>query len=376
MPSTLAPEEENSIILVPGKKGKRVLAELADFFLMLVLEMMVYALVALGIDHSPLGLAASEQIALLNEESQRSGLRIQDEENDIYSDEKLAETYVERVYAYDGTNEPTDSFYRYYCKYESPQKPLYSVERYNAEILELGQEGCIFESSGEGRVAVLSSTLRIFLKDYVEGERANADVVNAARTVKEFYSKKYQVAWAEFAQSTPYSDYLKAYTNAATKHYLMLGLGAIFSYILAGGVFYFLIPCIGKTGRAVGKRVMHLEPLGEEGEPLRWSQIFLRGTVSFLIGSFGIPFATFFVYGLDGFMLPFALFGMTALRLSLFLAFGGIFGMISTGFMIIRQDGASLSEILSHTKVFTNDVALIGAERAKIEAERAKQNEQ
>ena len=368
MPSTLAPEEENSIILVPGKKGKRVLAELADFFLMLVLEMMVYALVALGIDHSPLGRAASEQIALLNEESQRSGLRIQDEENGIYSDEKLAETYVERVYAYDGTNEPTDSFYRYYCEYESPQKPLYSVERYNTEILELGQEGCIFESSGEGRVAVLSSTLRIFLKDYVEGERANADVVNAARTVKEFYSKKYQVAWAEFAQSTPYSDYLKAYTNAATKHYLMLGLGAIFSYILAGGVFYFLIPCIGKTGRAVGKRVMHLEPLGEEGEPLKWSQIFLRGTVSFLIGSFGIPFATFFVYGLDGFMLPFALFGMTALRLSLFLAFGGIFGMISTGFMIIRQDGASLSEILSHTTVFTNDVALIGAERAKIEA--------
>ena len=196
MPSTLAPEEENSIILVPGKKGKRVLAELADFFLMLVLEMMVYALVALGIDHSPLGRAASEQIALLNEESQRSGLRIQDEENGIYSDEKLAETYVERVYAYDGTNEPTDSFYRYYCEYESPQKPLYSVERYNTEILELGQEGCIFESSGEGRVAVLSSSLRIFLKDYVEGERANADVVNAARTVKEFYSKKYQVAWA------------------------------------------------------------------------------------------------------------------------------------------------------------------------------------
>ena len=59
MPSTLVPEEENSIILVPGKKGKRVLAELADFFLMLVLEMMVYALVALGIDHSPLGRAAS-----------------------------------------------------------------------------------------------------------------------------------------------------------------------------------------------------------------------------------------------------------------------------------------------------------------------------
>ena len=121
---------------------------------------------------------------------------------------------------------------------------------------------------------------------------------------------------------------------------------------------------------------MHLEPLGEEGEPLKWSQIFLRGTVSFLIGSFGIPFATFFVYGLDGFMLPFALFGKTALRLSLFLAFGGILGMISIGFMIIRQDGASLSEILSHTTVFTNDVALIGTERAKIEAERAKQNEQ
>lgn len=371
--STTILEEEP--ILVPGKKSKRILSCAADFFLMLFLEMILYSVFALIANNTPIAQEAGNQITALNKEAKASGLRIYNENGSAYSDSELKGIYFDHIAAYDGTGEPTDCLYRYYCVYESESKSKMDVAAYNTEILSLGKEGTLFVSAGEGKPAMLSSSFRANIVEYRKGVRDNADVVNSARALEDFYSSSYKSAWKQFAESAPYSTLLQKYTSAATKQYVFFGCLAIISYIVAGGIFYFAIPFIHGSGKAVGKRVMHLDALENDGSNLKKSSIFLRGTMEFLQGSFAIPFAALFIYGFDGFMLPFAIIGNTVLRLSLFMAFGGIIGIASLLFMLFRKDGASLSELLSGTIVCTSDVALIGAERAKREAARRAKDE-
>ena len=361
---------EEEPILVPGKKSKRILACLGDFFLMLVLEMILYTVFASIASQAPIAQEAGNQIVLLNQEANSSGLRLYDAKGNAYSDDDLQEIYLSKVASYDGEGKPDDCFYNYYCVYESDSKAKMDVDAYNAEILGLGKEGCLFVSLGEGKAAMLQEGTKALVKRYLSNETDNADVVNAARSVKEFYAKTYETAWKSFAENGVYAKLLQAYTNAATKQYVFFGCLALVSYLIAGGAFYFLIPLIKGSGKAIGKRVMHLEPLESDGSPLKGTSLFLRGSLEFLQGTFAIPFAPFFIYGLDGFMLPFLIIQGTVLRLALFMAFGGIIGLVSLGFMIFRKDGSSLTELLSKTIVCTTDMAAIRNERDKRLAER------
>ena len=366
---------EEEPILVPGKKSKRVLACLGDFFLMLVLEMILYSVFASIASQTPIAQEAGNQIVLLNQEAKASGLRLYDAKDNAYSDDDLKKIYLNRVASYDGEGTPNDCFYNYYCVYENETKTKMSVDAYNTEILGLGKGGCLFVSLGEGKAAMLKEDTKDSVKRYLNNEKDNADVVNAARSVEEFYTKTYETAWKDFAEKGTYAKLLQAYTNAATKQYVFFGCLALISYLVAGGVFYFLIPLIKGSGKAVGKRVMHLEPLEQDGSPLKGSSLFLRGTMEFLQGTFAIPFASFFIYGLDGFMLPFLIIQGTVFRLALFMSFGGIIGLVSLGFMIFRKDGSSLTELLSRTIVCTTDMTAIRNERDKRLAERKANDE-
>ncbi len=361
--------DEEEPILVPGKKSKRVLACLGDFFLMLVLEMILYSVFASIASQTPIAQEAGNQIVLLNQEAKASGLRLYDAKDDAYSDDDLKRIYLSKVASYDGEGVPSDCFYAYYCVYENEAKAKMNVHDYNLTILGLGEEGCLFVSIGEGKVATLQEETRELLTRYLNDETDNADVINAARNVEEFYEKTYEKAWKDFAEKGTYARLLQNYTSAATRQYLFFGCLALISYLVSGGIFYFLLPCIKRSGKSVGKRVMHLEPLQRDGSPLKASSLFLRGSMEFLQGSFAIPFASFFIYGLDGFMLPFLMIQGTVFRLALFLAFGGIIGIVSLGFMLFRKDGSSLTELLSKTMVCTNDMVAIRNERDKRLAE-------
>ncbi len=368
-PRYIAPNEDGSI-LVPGKKSKRVLACLGDFFLMLVLEMILYSVFASIASQTPIAQEAGSQIVLLNQEAKASGLRVCDAKGVVYSDDDQKKIYLQKVASYDGENSPSDCFYNYYCVYENEEKPKMSVSSYNVEILGIGKEGCLFVSLGEEKPAMLNSESKALLKRYLNDETDNADVINEARKLESFYEENYEKAWKDFAEKGTYAKLLQSYTSAATRQYVFFGCLALISYVISGGLFYFLLPFIKKSGKAVGKRVMHLEALEQDGSSLKASSLFLRGTMEFLQGTFAIPFAAFFIYGLDGFMLPFLIAGGTVLRLSLFMAFGGIVGLVSLGFMLFRKDGASLSELLSKTVVCTTDMAEIKNEQARREAER------
>ena len=363
-----AAEEEP--ILVPGKKSKRVLACLGDFFLMLVLEMILYSIFVSIASQTAIAQEAGNQIVLLNQEAKASGLRLFDPSGNAYSEDGLKGIYLNKVSSYDGENAPDDCFYNYYCVYENESKAKMGVDTYNVEILGLGQEGCLFVSLGEGKAAALNDETKAMVKRYINNEKDNADVVNAAKSVQDFYAKTYEIAWKDFAEKGTYAKLLQAYTNAATKQYVFFGCLALISYLFSGGVFYFVLPFIKGSGKAVGKRVMQLEPLEQDGSPLKDSSLFLRGTMEFLQGTFAIPFASFFIYGLDGFMLPFLIVQSTVLRLALFMVFGGLIGLVSLGFMIFRKDGASLTELISRTIVCTNDMTAIRNERDKRLAER------
>lgn len=358
-----AAEEEP--LLVPGKKSKRVLACLGDFFLMLFLEMALYAIFAPIASQMPIAEEAGKQIVSLNQEAKASGLRLYDAKDNAYSDDDLKKIYLGKVASYDGSGVPDDCFYNYYCVYESEGKGKMDVDAYNSEILGLGSEGCLFVSLGEGKAAKLNEGTRALLKRYLGNEADNADAINAARSVAYFYAKAYEAAWKDFAGKGTYAKLLQNYASAATRQYVLFGCLALVAYLLAGGVFYFLAPSIKRSGKGVGKRVMHLEPLEKEGSPLKSSSLFLRGSMEFLQGTFAIPFAPFFVYGLDGFMLPFLILDGTVLRLALFMVFGGIVGIASLCFMIFRSDGASLTELLSGTIVCTNDIFEVRNERSK-----------
>ena len=66
--------EEDAPVFVRGTTGKRILASLADFFIVLFVGMIFYAALVNVVTFGPLASAPQQEMSLIIEEQIRSGL--------------------------------------------------------------------------------------------------------------------------------------------------------------------------------------------------------------------------------------------------------------------------------------------------------------
>lgn len=199
-------EYEEPRVLLVGKTSKRILAGLCDYFLIVFVGMIFYSLLVNAIIYGPLPAKANADMALVLAEQEKSGLVERNNDGNVKNEAQMIYTYAKKQAAYDGTSLPEDAFYRYYCTYEAEEgKDIWSVERFNDEILKVGQEGSFFvalpDEGGAPRVAKMNDEMRARLQTYVDAEKPeeiqDADIINAYQSLTDFYKTTHQVAWKE-----------------------------------------------------------------------------------------------------------------------------------------------------------------------------------
>ncbi len=358
--------EDDAPVFVRGKTSKRVLASLADFFVVLFVGMIFYAALVNVVTFGPIAAAPQQEMSLIVEEQVRSGLQEKTNEGVLKTRDQLRYTYAKSLVAYDGTDAPNDMFYRFYCTYEAEGKERMGTLEFNEGIRKSGQEGSLFVGGDATHVAWLKDEIKTPLSAYLDGNEEDAEPINAYRAVKENFDETFDEAW-EKLMTTPYMlEHFQTYASKATRYYLNLTAVAIGSFVLSSAVFLLLIPFIHQKGTTIGKKILHLEPRGFDGSPVRRSQILLRGTMDMLGFTVGLPLVPMFIFGVDGFSMPLIVAGSFVLRLSVFFLLGLLVLAASLGCVLIRKDHLSLSGLASGTATYTTDMAILAAEKGKL----------
>ena len=358
--------EEDTPVFVRGTTGKRTLASLADFFIVLFVGMIFYAALVNVVTFGPLASAPQQEMSLIIEEQIRSGLQERTNEGSLKNPDQLCYTYAKALVAYDGTGTPNDLFYRFYCTYEAEGKEVMGTLDFNEGIRKSNQDGSLFVGGDASKVAWLKDEIRTPLSAYLAGNEEDAEPINAYRAVKEDFDATFEKAW-EVLMTTPYmQERFQIYASSATRYYLSLTAVAVGSFVLSSAIFLFLVPFIHQKGTTIGKKILHLEPRGYDGSPIRPSQILLRGTMDMLGLTIGMPLVPMFIFGVDGFSMPLIAAGNFVLRLSVFFLFGALVLLASLGCVLIRKDHLSLSGLASSTATFTTDMAILATEKEKL----------
>ena len=361
-------EETYKPTLVKGKKIRRILSELADIMLCLMLSLILFSATAgPSLDALPISKQMSSLSIQLKDEVKRSYIEEYDEDGNQLSSSDKKEYYFASILKDDGSEDPKDFIYSFYCLYESEGKEIYDVSRYNNEILHISEEDTLFEpgSRGEDYPYIFKMELRERLKEYLRGKTKVAENAEVYAKTNSFYNETFKQMRRIFIQTEPYKSNLLKYVNLVYQRAYIISAFAIASYMLSSITMFLIIPLIKMKGTTIGKKVAKLEARGKDGEQIRASQILIRAAIQIISFIFIIPLSPFFLFGLDSFTIPFMMIGGKNITMSLFFVIGFVITLVSLAFLLISKEGFSLHGLASSTDVFTTDQALISAEEEK-----------
>ncbi len=358
-----APSEE---ILIPATPGKRVLAELADILLTLILSVILFGTVfanAFGTKgiNKKLSFIASDLLDIQNE----SGLYIPNGSSGTLdlpgSGEYLIRSYL------DDTQSEKDVVLLYYTVKSPIPK---TVDEYYSDVLRLSSDTNVsvyFDPLVSGEYASLNSDSKALLTSYYGGSRL-AEEVEVHGRLYQLFTTALTEARQDLVSNSTYMETLKPFAGLLLKRSFACSGASIVSYLLSSLVFFVLIPMIKKKGTTIGKKSFKIRVSREKGEPLSIPRILARGSVEMLEYMFVIPFAGFMLFSVDSITMPLMIAFGGVIRISVFLIIGLIVSVISLLMGLFRQDKRSFHDLVSDSYAHTDDYAIINAERAKRDA--------
>jgi RDD family. len=375
----LPPDDElPKPILIRGKNGTRLLAELADIFLTLILGIVLYSLCfspLYGYDAATSAQLSAAQKAVADE---TASYLVGTQENGAHLfQESLRPIWIKSYF--DGNSETSgkssDCLYNYYHLYRVNEK--YDAAAYDVAILGLPADPkatnpspyFVYDSTlsdPTSGLGVLSPATKTNLGLYYQGNQT-AEPLAAFKGLCDFFDKAYETAWSEFALQEPYQGDMVAYSNATYKVGFICTGAALTSYVVSSLVFFLLVPLIGKKGTTLGKKILKVQPLNKDGSPLKVWQMFARAGVELLEYVFLVPFLPVMILGVSGFTLPLIRAGSLVISLMPLLIAGLVVTLGSTLLLIFQNNHQSLHDFASRSFVYTSDYAIIDAERAKRE---------
>ncbi|MCR5491047.1 MAG: RDD family protein [Bacilli bacterium] len=352
---------------VDARMSTRIFAGVADGLLTWLLSIILFSATIFILLNGGLSKELGTLMGDMQAESVASGLILYDKDGAAESDLVRQERYVKNILAYEGAEAPTDELYHYYCVYESKGKEATPVSDFNKNILKIGAEDSYFEAPAT--YGVLKQEWHDLLYQYYNAEKT-AEAINAHTSLVNFYTEAHNAAWAEFRGAEPYATTLSTYMQKATAMYLSIGGFHIGCYLISAMVCYYLIPAIKKRGTTFGKKVLHIEPVMMDGNPITLPAIFARGSIEILLNCWAIPLSGFFIYGFDSLTVPFIAIGGFVLQLSVFFLAGFILSIASLIFAMVRKDNRALTDLAAGTWVITGDVVQIRNAQAELKQER------
>ena len=379
--------EDDKPILLPGKTSTRILAELADIFLTLILGIVLYSvafLPAFGYDALNQEMLTTSK-AMLQEET-ASYLVSQNTNGVTYSEDDLQYFWIKNYAqgnSVDQQGVSSDFLFDYYTLYR--KSGLYSTREYNEKILGLPSSASgtntslyfAFDTSAsdpQNSLGVLSAEAKATLLPYY-GSEQTAESVALYQKLKAFFSSAYSAARNEFVSSEPFYSLLLSYASVFHARVNAFVGASFVSYLVSAVIFFLLIPFIGLKGMTVGKKILKLEVKNPDGSRLRVWQLLSRGAVEILEYSFLIAFMGVLNLGFDTFSLPLFSWGNWQVTMTALFIAGVLVSLASMLFLIFRKNHQSFHDFASMSFVYTSDYALIDVERHRLEKLREQSDE-
>lgn len=374
----LKDEEDPAPILIRGKNSTRLLAELADLFIALILGLVLYSLAfspLFGFDRASNELGTAAQACVSEEVSAHLMLRQSD--NTTMDQSSMGALWIKQYY--DGNTETagvsSDFLSDYYTLYR--KDGLYSVAEYNVKILGLPESAStpsespyfIYDASSstpETTLGILSDASKAYLKRYY-AEDKTAEVVGCYQGLSDLYTSAYNVAWKEFILSKPYNTYYLQYENLIYERAVIASGAAAASYVTSALIVFLGVPLIKKKGTTIGKKVLKLDVKNKDGSSLHIWQIFARAGIQLLEYVWEIPLQGVLILGVSTFTLPVLIVGGFKITQTAVFIAGFIVTLASALLMMFHPNHQSLHDFASRSYVYTSDFAIIDAERGRRE---------
>lgn len=350
---------------VDAKMGTRLLAYAADILLAWLIALIAFTAGIQILINGGLSKELGTLAKSMQDEAIASSLIHYTAEGAAETDLVRSERYVKAIYGYDGSEQPKDELFQYYCVYVSKGKEATPVSDFNKNILKIDDADSFFELHGE--YAVLKPANVALLDNYYSIDKT-AEGINLHKAIVNFYSAAHDAAWKQFREAEPYVGMLNEYMAKATAYYVAIGGVHIGCYFLSSAICFLLIPAIKKRGTTFGKKILHIEPVMLDGKPITLASIFIRGAIEMLLSCFLIPLCGLFIYGFDSMTVPFLVAGPVVAQLSIFFIAGLILSIVSLVFAIARKDNRALTDLAGGTWVITADPVSIRNAQAELKA--------
>lgn len=377
-PLPLGEEDDEKPILIPATTSKRLLAELADIFLAFILGLTFYNIAALpmfGYDRDTTAINNLAQKLVAEEVS--SHLLYVDATNGSYSASKMANKWIQNYYygntISDGVN--SDFLYDYYALYR--KEGTYDVKWYNVNILGLPSDLTSVNSSSFfvydtsladplSSLGILNDSTHNYLKDYYAASQV-AEVTKTYQNLASFFNTAYKSAFDEFKKSEPFAGMSNEVAALFSRRATNATAASFVSYFFSALLIFVGVPLIKFKGTTIGKKVLKINVLHEDGSSLKWWEIVSRGLVENVEFLFEVTVQGLLTFGFDCFTLPLISSASFNLPLSVLFVAGCLLTLASMLVMIFSKKHQSFHDYASRSFVFTSDYAIIAQERAKRE---------
>ena len=369
------PEKKEKPKGVRGGNLRRILAELADFFVCFVLAITLYGVCfqkAFGYEKysSEMRAISDQQTSIflshhLYEKDDKKTLLVK---TDL--EERWFYYYLSKQDDLFDSKKTSECLRDYYVTARQEGFPLMSQKEYNVIILGLpssleeqnSSPYFVYDLSRENPLdsePIFSSKTQDNLSRYLLGNKDAYDPQNTYKALSSFFSKAYDSAANEIVKEETYMNLTIQYASVMWKRAYLQSAAIICSYLLGAIISFLLIPLIQLSGLTLGKRAAKLEVCDREGSKPKWYAFLIRGLVETICYCFAIPFIGVISFGFGAMEMPFLDFGQAHLSLSFFAVLGLLLSLSSLILLFATPNRQSLHDLASMTYVNTTDVKKI-----------------
>jgi uncharacterized RDD family membrane protein YckC len=354
--------------LVLGKWYTRLLAAMADFFIVIVLAVFLNSVplyFSFGV-YDKMNTYNTLQTSIIAK-GVSSHLAVKGADGTFKKEATLTSEYV----SYKALNKTIDE-QGYYLDilagYEIDYKKS-DIATYNTKVL--GLPGNVNETNsstlwtyptgvssiGE-QVGVLKEDVRSAIYDNLYNGTTDKTAYNK---VAAFFKTVYEADYDEFANSPEYLSLFSSLLSTYQSVRWDSAFSAEIAFFVSALIFYVILPTFAFGGKTFGKIILKLR-VGDDqdGEPLKRSETAVRGVLETFTVSFGFTLVPVFSIWGFGFMnLPFFSLGNYTMTFGLTMVVLFIFCLGSTISMMTRSDRKAFHDLSFHSSVYSTDIKLI-----------------
>lgn len=347
----------------PITKGRRFLASLADFFLLIILGETLYFFVTFNLTKILPSYSNCEKEAEISYNickdaylNSHLAISVDGSDNILDNEAYLKKTIQDKISDLDykeTDHSLVDPLYYFYISYMSNEPVQGKITHYDFNYVNKNifhndsaqSDPKIWNFDTYNNIIHLTEKSKEHIKNYYKGNYTQEDETYYNK-VAEFYKENLLICDKTLQNTDLYiSNYSNMYrnNNLLSLHYTV---GSTITYVICFFVIYIMFPLIFKKEKqTLGKKIMKIGLYNEQIEPLSKTNFVLRELLEFLLLSFVCIFFPYLRLGLTVIGLPLIIIGNFSFSLLIYSLIIGVASLISVIVTFFNKNGQCLFDL-------------------------------